>query len=671
MIVFARFPAEVGVSRQLFHAMSSSTKVTGEIDFYGRLSWSNFFDWLVTLCLGGFVAANCLLLGGVRPETTLLLLPLLIAALVFHGFWLLTERDGDLRRLSLIPLWFAPFVVYVLASAIWLTPYPWLGVQHAILFLQAFAVLWLLVNNLRTRAHLWTFLGIILVPVGVGIFLACYQFFQDPKAFATPGGEFTVVMAPVFYGQATGTFADPGSYATFALIVLPMFLVAAAAPRLPQILRVLFFYLGLMIVLTVLFAQVFWTVVVLFLAFAGAGWFVYKRLSRRLLAGSLLGLLMAGVALFLFLEVPRFRFAADASPTETLIRERAELWSASLEMVQKHPLLGVGAGAFPVVLAQSENVSLPWRAKTPENDYLWILAEYGVLGFALLAVPVLFVVFGAYRRWRKESYSVPRKEGRGRIMPPQRFIMSLGLGGMLTAIVGAFFHFILLVPALAFCAVIGLGILAKSAFQSGLRLPQMRWARLSYLGLALFAALGLFRFGWPPLQASAQTAFAQQRLEQLVERQVHKSGNTVLLDEVINRFRFALQAYPRHADAWIGLSAAYCQLFYRSPAEFDANAALALEAAERAVDLSEAYWRAWAQLGVAQAHAGDAGAAEKALARALALAPNSSNANYYWASFLSHVPERRQEALRAANRAIEINPENAAARRLQQKLRIL
>jgi len=651
--------------------MPSHVNQAGEIDYFGRLTWSNFFDWLVTLSLGGFVAANTLLLGGVRPETTLLLLPLLLVALVLHGLWYLSERSEDGGRLSLIPLLFVPFVAYVLASAAWLTPVPWLGAHRAILVVQAFAVLWLLVNNVRTRAHLWVFLVIVLLPVGRAIFLACFQFFQDPRAFADSMGEFPVLMAPAFHGQATGTFADPGSYATFALIVLPMFLIAAGAPRLPKILRVLFFYLSLMMALTIVLAQVFWSLIVLFLAIAWAGWFAFRRLSRRLLAGALLGLVIVGAALFLFLEFPRFRFAEAVSPREALVGERADLWSASLGMVREHPVLGVGAGAFPVELAQSENVSPPWQAESPENDYLWVLAEYGVLGFAILVPPVVFVAVRAYGRWRMEPYSVPLKDAQGRIMPPQRFFMSLGLAGTLTAAACAFFHFTLLVPALVFCAVTSLGILVKSAFRRGLRLPRKRWARLSYAGLALFAALGLFRYSWPLLSASSQAAFAQQRLEQLVERQVHVSGNTALLDEVIDRFRVALTADPRHADAWIGLSSAYCQLFYRSPADFDANVALAIEAAERAVALSETYWRAWAQLGVARAHAGQAAAAEEALARALALAPNSSNANYYWAALLSNDPARRQEAIRAADRAIEINPENDVARRLQQKLRIL
>jgi hypothetical protein len=38
---------------------------------------------------------------------------------------------------------------------------------------------------------------------------------------------------------------------------------------------------------------------------------------------------------------------------------------------------------------------------------------------------------------------------------------------------------------------------------------------------------------------------------------------------------------------------------------------------------------------------------------------------------MSHFPERRDEAITAVQHALDINPQNAAARRLQQKLLML
>jgi tetratricopeptide (TPR) repeat protein len=55
----------------------------------------------------------------------------------------------------------------------------------------------------------------------------------------------------------------------------------------------------------------------------------------------------------------------------------------------------------------------------------------------------------------------------------------------------------------------------------------------------------------------------------------------------------------------------------------------------------------------------------------LELAPNNSNAHYYYAAFLSLNKEQREQALISVRMALDINPQNTAARRLQQKLLIL
>ena len=77
------------------------------------------------------------------------------------------------------------------------------------------------------------------------------------------------------------------------------------------------------------------------------------------------------------------------------------------------------------------------------------------------------------------------------------------------------------------------------------------------------------------------------------------------------------------------------------------------------------------QLGVARSFYGEADLAEKALLKALKLAPNNSNAHYYYAAYLSLDEEQREQALISVRVALDINPRNTAARRLQQKLLIL
>ena len=126
-----------------------------------------------------------------------------------------------------------------------------------------------------------------------------------------------------------------------------------------------------------------------------------------------------------------------------------------------------------------------------------------------------------------------------------------------------------------------------------------------------------------------------------------------------------------NVDAWLGLSSSICQTYYRNPTSFKNSSMRAVSCASKAVELSPKYWKTWAQLGVARALNGDTTLAEDALVKALELAPNNSNAHYYYAAYLSAYKDRTEDALGLVRRALEINPRNDAAARLQRKLRIL
>ena len=65
--------------------------------------------------------------------------------------------------------------------------------------------------------------------------------------------------------------------------------------------------------------------------------------------------------------------------------ERLAFWRNSLRMVADHPLLGVGPGGWAYAYIPHDGgatVTANWQPRNPHNDYLWIAAEYGLLGLA-------------------------------------------------------------------------------------------------------------------------------------------------------------------------------------------------------------------------------------------------------------------------------------------------
>lgn len=133
--------------------MSKPANNARNIDFFGEFTWANFLDWLVTLCLGGILVQTTLQMGGVRPETQLMLQPLYIVLLTLHGLSLALARPEQ-RKLYLIPFFFIPFLIWGFVSIWFWSPTPWRGNYELIHFVTAFLFGWVAVNNARTRAQL-------------------------------------------------------------------------------------------------------------------------------------------------------------------------------------------------------------------------------------------------------------------------------------------------------------------------------------------------------------------------------------------------------------------------------------------------------------------------------------------------------------------------------------
>lgn len=653
--------------------MSATTIVddsTVSIPVFGRLTLGNFLDWLVTLCLGSIITLTTIKLGGVRPDTQFALLPLYWILLSLHGLWLAVDSSPN-KLLSRIPLWFIPTILWILWSVLWVSPVKWLGWYEMIYALQAFIVFWVLCNNLRNRVHLWTILIIALISAGIAILNGFYQFFQNSNQISDANTAYPLELNTQFLGKATGTFADPNTFAVFLLSLLPLILIASLVRRFPKIIRVSSSYLVLVFLVAIAFTQTGWAALVSMFLLMLVPWLCIQRLSGKIIF-SVLGLLISAlpfISLFLF-HAP---FKENVQQTFSLkgLEVPSVLWGEALEMIRDHPLTGVGAGAYALSFQQSPDASLPEAPLTPHNDYLLGLSQFGLPGALLFAIPALIILRKAFKIWTRESYSIRLRDSDGELFPPGKFFLSFGLSGTLAIGLCMILTFVVYVPALMLYAVLVFTIPAKVSFVRSLRIPENLVSRIGYF--IIFTGIGwlFYTFSGDKLEAHGLELRARQELKNIVDMRIHISGNTELLDDVILLFEKALLKDDKNVDAWIGLSSAVCQKYFDNPASFETIAVRAVECANQASELSPEYWMAWTQLGLAKSLQGELEAAERAFLKALELAPNNSHANYYYGAFLSFDSERKAEALDFAKKALKINPGHPAARRLEQKLLIL
>jgi len=122
------------------------------------------------------------------------------------------------------------------------------------------------------------------------------------------------------------------------------------------------------------------------------------------------------IALYAGIESMVGRFSLD-----NLLQEgRPRYWTTVMRIVKDFPLFGTGLGTFGLAYEAYETLGLSGMLIHAHNDFLEYLSELGVLGFALLAAGILFIIVDSFLTWIKRRN-------------PE--VKSLALGGLVAVMV--------------------------------------------------------------------------------------------------------------------------------------------------------------------------------------------------------------------------------------------
>jgi len=174
-----------------------------------------------------------------------------------------------------------------------------------------------------------------------------------------------------------------------------------------------------------------------------------------------LGLLAVAVILaFIFLPTDQLiaRFADIAATDDITADDRTRIWSETLRLIAAYPVFGCGLGAYESAFYRFKTVAPLSTVDFAHNDYLQILAEFGIVGFLILGALLVRILIRVFRATLGDG--------------PQRYL-AIACGGSLTAILlHSFVDFNLYIPAnamvLAWIAGIAEALPAPSPALAGL-----------------------------------------------------------------------------------------------------------------------------------------------------------------------------------------------------------
>jgi len=119
------------------------------------------------------------------------------------------------------------------------------------------------------------------------------------------------------------------------------------------------------------------------LALVPLGWRQTSGWGRVLVATCLVGGALAAIAVVPAETFDRLRSTTTAV-SDTDLSGRVPLWQASLDVIEEHPLLGVGGGATPVAIEQAIS-----ERESSHDTFLSVAAGLGFVGVTLFTVVLL------------------------------------------------------------------------------------------------------------------------------------------------------------------------------------------------------------------------------------------------------------------------------------------
>jgi O-antigen ligase len=390
-----------------------------------------------SLMLGG-IALTQVCLGGTRP------------AFAYPGYFLLAA--AGLLSVILLgtktswPSWELLFSTGVFFGYLlvrdFFSPLPFLATSNALLILAALTTYTLSAVFLTgTRTRLVLIAGFVILEAG-HLWMGLTQFVSGNKWLLFD------YIRPDYGSRASGFYVCPNHLAGFLEMLALMLLAIGLFGRVSTWLRVICLYFG-----CAGFAGVLITGSRGGYLSSGAGlvvltvygvyhliWVERFRVPLLLVGvgGGIIAMLL-GFAFVAKSDLLSGRFGSIAEPGDI----RPRLWQAGIQAFDLQPVVGTGAGTYLVYGRQFRDPTVQTDPVYAHNDYVQLLAEYGVTGGALL---VCFVAAHFLAAWKCVSWKLRRLQRNEKALSSSLALV-IGAGAAIAALaVHSIFDFNLQIP---------------------------------------------------------------------------------------------------------------------------------------------------------------------------------------------------------------------------------
>lgn len=412
--------------------------------------WKRRLSWFTLVLLLAQTGVAVLWFGGVTGSSQGVLLLLACACVLF---WLLLVLGGlGGNRPWPVMAWLVIATLVYVTIRYMQADIEYVARREWLLFLACGSQFLVAVDLFARRPDFkLVALGSLIGLAVVAVFLACGQFFGESR-------NVLGYLRPEQYGfRGSGPFFNPNHFAAFVAMLFFPAVAMLFLGRFTLVPRMFLAYAAAMLAI-----GIFISVSRGAYAATAAGsmmflaWLLCLRKFRRLAFILLGGGLIIGAALIIKSKDARDRLAHLYQVVERRDDEaRLKIWRSAWEVHQEAPLWGVGPGHFEYRYFRHRSPHYQQSAVRAHNDYLNILADYGVVGVSLLFAALSVLTFSSARIFLRylSSSSSDGERGAGRAT------VSIGAAiGLMTFALHCLVDFLIYIPALAGTAALLLAI---------------------------------------------------------------------------------------------------------------------------------------------------------------------------------------------------------------------
>ncbi|MEX0320649.1 MAG: hypothetical protein AB3N63_00670 [Puniceicoccaceae bacterium] len=542
------------------------------------------------------------------------------------------------NRPKILPVAFlpVPFLLYAWFNNSFISPTPWEGAPVLIACLQAYCVFLIVLNSIHGRRSQKWVLVIFQTVIGLALLSGFFQFYLYPEWM--PAAE--RMRNPGYAHGAAGFLQDPMTLGGVILAGIPICFLMMVKHFRTRPSWMLQGFVGLALILGFGLCShrpglAILMVVLVSLPFLMTGrW----RIRRRLWSYLFLILIGGGIMVWLGAQDLRDRFFYYFSYSGDAIASESR--SIAIDQFLENILLGRGLGSF----------SHGWEASAAgvegssvyvHSAYLGLLAEVGLLGFLLAAVPILVYLGKGFSIWKSLPHLFVNKEVEGRLkkLPrghPSRRKLERDLGkiptpkvvagalclGLIALLVYQAWDYSIQLPFVLMLVAVMSAILVMNG-RSSSKDAERNHLWLIIAGLPLLLAASSAWIGTPRYYASHLTYTTSEHLANAQADPDMVFDDPALTSFLEGQFELATELSPDNADAWNGIGNARLARLFAELEPAGDIAARALPAFQKASELNPGSWVA--EFGLARCMAMTGAESNEVLThlkKAVELAPN-------------------------------------------------